>query len=103
MSTEAEVSDIYAGINAQFDAKVTPEFVIKFGQSLVHQTEEKMTKQFFEFVADVLRGLDLPTDTKATVISTFADELELHNPRFNRSLFIAKCVSADPNVHKELA
>ena len=45
---------------------------------------EMMTRQHFQFIADVLRNSNAPTD----VVLAFADELATTNSRFDREKFL---------------
>jgi hypothetical protein len=52
-----------------------------------------MTKQHYEFIADVLANLDILCDeTHEYVIKEFADALQATNSQFNREQFIAACL-----------
>jgi len=51
-----------------------------------------MTKQDYEIIAGVIKGLPM-YPTKKVVAKRFATRLEYDNPRFNRERFLKACES----------
>ena len=51
-------------------------------------TEAKMSRQHFQFIADVIASLELMKSNKDVVASKFAIALESTNPGFKRDKFI---------------
>lgn len=51
-----------------------------------------MTRRDYEQIARVIRGLDIGEVTRCRVAQRFADELEVTDPRFDRTRFLTACV-----------
>lgn len=51
-----------------------------------------MTRRDYEQIARVICGLDIGEVTRCRVAQRFADELEVTDPRFDRTRFLTACV-----------
>ena len=57
-------------------------------QNFKHFTEAKMSRQHFQFIADVIASLELMKSNKDVVASKFAIALESTNPGFKADTFM---------------
>ena len=57
-------------------------------QNFKYFTEAKMSRQHFQFIADVIASLELMKSNKDLVASKFATALESTNPGFKAYTFI---------------
>ncbi len=51
----------------------------------------QMSKRHFEYIADIINGLEIDAKSFVSVVNDFADDLGNCNDLFNRTTFVDRC------------